>query len=135
MREDRIMRSPPLYVSWTVAARSPEEARHLQRRLAGLIDLDRVFTDTVRTAPDGVEQVRQVPHRLGDYFAAIHILPGPGTSSSFRLVFRRLPQAGRFWKDLVVNVLEEIKAAPEAASVVLDYKGDEAPLPATETAS
>jgi hypothetical protein len=129
------MRSPPLYVSWTVTGRSPEEARHLQRRLSGVIDLDRVFTDTVRTVPEGVEQVRQVPHRLGDYFASIRILSGPAGSPSFRLVFHKLPQAGRFWKDLMVNVLEEIKAGPNGPSVVLGYKGDEEPLPAAEAAS
>jgi hypothetical protein len=111
-----------------VSCRSPEGADSLQRWLSGRIEPDRVVTDTVRTLPGGAERVRTVGHRLGDYFADIRLLPAsPPAPGSFRLVFHKLPQAGRFWKDLMVNILQEVEARPEVVSVTLDYKGDEGP--------
>src|SRR5687767_8965992 len=84
-----------------------------------------VWKDSVRTVPNGEEQVREVPHRLGDYFAEIRTLPASRDSpESFRLVFCRRPDAGRFWKDLMVNVLEQIRTAPQKATVELESKAD-----------
>jgi hypothetical protein len=122
------MRQPPAYTTWKITCQSPDDARALRQWLAPRIDLDRVWTDTVRTAPDGVEQVQAIPHRLGDYFAEIRALPDvQSPPESFRLVFRRRPDAGRFWKDLMVNVLGAIRAGGRAASVEFDSKGDTAP--------
>jgi hypothetical protein len=116
-----------LYTSWMVTCPSPESARALQLWLSEHIDADRVIVSTTRTWPGGVEHVQTVPHRLGDYFAAIRLLPA-GDPTSFRLVFQRLPSAGRYWKDLMVKILEETKEAPEQAEITLDYKGDEDPV-------
>ena len=108
-----IMRQPPTYTSWKITCHSPEEAETLQQWLSSRIDLDHVVTDSVRVLPYGVEQMRTVPHRLGDYFAAIRIVPdAQANPASFRLVFHRLPEAGRFWKDLMVNILQEVEASP-----------------------
>jgi len=125
-----IMRQTPTYTAWKITCHSPEEARALQERLSSRIELDRVSTDTVRVAPNGVDQVQTVPHRLGDYFAAIRMLPdSQANPASFRLVFHRRPEAGRFWKDLMVNILQEIETTPQKASIDLDWKGDTSPLP------
>src|SRR5438067_9440572 len=98
------MPQPPTYTSWKITCPSSEEARALQQWLSSRIDLDRVLTDTVRVTPNGVEQVQAVRHRLGDYFAAIRVLPdAQADPAAFRLVFQRRPDAGRFWKDLMVN--------------------------------
>src|SRR5262249_34986333 len=66
-------------------------------------------------------------HRLGDYFAAIRLLPVEQDPSAFHLLFHRLPSAGRYWKDLMVNILQEIEKAPEQPSITLGYKGDNEP--------
>jgi len=125
------MRQPPTYTTWTITCRSPDDARVLRRWLAPRIDLNRVWTDTLRTAPNGTESVRAIPHRLGDYFTEIRMLPDAwGNSERFRLMFRRRPDAGRFWKDLMVNVLGEIQSGAEEASVELDSKGETAPAAA-----
>jgi hypothetical protein len=122
------MPQPPTYTAWKITCHSPEEAEALQQWLSSRIDLDRVVTDTVRVTPDGVEQVQTVRHRLGDYFAAIRILPdSQANPASFRLVFHRRPDAGRFWKDLMVNVLQEIETTPQKASIELDSKGEKEP--------
>ncbi len=64
-----------------------------------------------------------VRHRLGDYFAAIRLLPVAGDAASLRLVFERRPDAGRFWKDLMVNILQQAEKAAETTAIALDYKG------------
>jgi hypothetical protein len=48
--------------------------------------------------------------------------------ASFRLVFQRRPDAGQFWKDLMVNILQEIETTPEKASIDLDSKGEMEPI-------
>jgi hypothetical protein len=119
------MHQLPAYTSWKITCRSAEEAQLLRRWLAPRIDLDRVFTDAVRAAPNGVEQVQTARHRLGDYFADIRtVTDAQGTRETFRLVFHRRPEAGRFSKDLMVNILQEIEAAPQRASVEVETKGE-----------
>jgi hypothetical protein len=123
------MHPPPLYTSWLITCPSPEGAQALRSWLAGRIDPDRVWTDTISSSPNGVPHLQTERHRLGDYFADVLLLPAPTPSpSSFRLVFHRRPEAGRYWKDLMVNVLQEIEAAPQPASITLDGKGDQAPV-------
>jgi hypothetical protein len=122
------MRQPSTYTAWKITCPSSLEAHTLQQWLSRRIDLDRVLTDTVRVIPNGVEQVQTVRHRLGDYFAAIRTLPdSQANPASFRLVFHKRPEAGLFWKDLMVNILQEIEAAPQKVSIDLDSKGEMEP--------
>jgi hypothetical protein len=124
------MHQTPTCTSWKITCHSSDETRALQQWLSTHIDLERVLTDTVRVTPNGVEQVQTVGHRLGDYFAEIRILPcSQATPASFRLVFHRRPEAGRFWKDLMVNILQEIEAAPQKVSIDLDSKEETASIP------
>ncbi len=127
-----IMRQPPTYTTWKITCRSSDEVQALQQWLSSRIDLDRIMTDTVRVAPNGVEQVETVPHQLGD-FSAIRLLPNSQANpASFRLVFHRRPDAGRFWKDLMVNILQEIETTPPKASIEVESKGEMEPIsPAT----
>lgn len=115
----------PPYTMWKVSCRSCEEAEALEEWLASRIDLDRTLVDSTRSTPNGVEQVQTARHRLGDYFAAIRVLRGGGSDHScLRLGFERRADAGRFWKDLMVNLLQEIEAAPQKPSVVFESKGE-----------
>lgn len=68
------MRNPPIYTSWIITCHSSQGVQTVRSWLVDRIQLGRVITDTARTYPDGVEQVQVVPHRLGDYFAAIGLL-------------------------------------------------------------
>lgn len=126
------MQKPPTYTTWKLSCHSPEEAESLRQWLSSRIDLDRVWTDTVRVAPNGKEEVQTVPHRLGDYFAGIRVLPDvPANPAAFRLVFQRRPDARRFWKDLMVNILQEIETTGQIASVDLESKGELDPVSAS----
>jgi hypothetical protein len=123
------MRQPPTYTSWKITCHSFEEAKGLQQWLSDRIDLNRVLTDTARVTPNGVEEVRTVRHRLGDYFSDIRLLPDShANSASFSLVFQRRPDAGRFWKDLMVNILREFEPTPQIVSIELDSKGKMEPI-------
>jgi hypothetical protein len=124
-----IMRQPPTYTVWKITCDSSVEAQALQQWLSSRINLDRVLTDTVRVFPNGVEQVQTKRHRLGDYFAGIRVQPDcQADPASFRLVFHRRPEAERFWKDLMVNILQEIETSPQKASIGLDSKGEMEPI-------
>jgi hypothetical protein len=115
------MQEPPTYTVWKMTCQSSEDAQALEQWLASRINLDRVLADTTRVTPTGVEHVQTVQHRLGDYFAGIWTLRDTeGDSASIRLVFQRRPEAGRFWKDLIVNILQEIETAHQKASIELD---------------
>ena len=129
MIQTPIMREPPTYTVWKITCRSSAETLALQQWLSSRIDLERVVTDTVRVTPNGVEQVQTVRHRFGDYFADIRMLPDSQSNpASFRLVFHRRPEAGRFWKDLMVNILQEIESTPQKASIDLESKGEIGPI-------
>ena len=123
------MRQPPTYPAWKISCRSAEDAEALQTWLSSRIELDRVLTDTLRTVPNGNEQTQIIPHRLGDYFASIRMLPDSQSArASFRLVFERRADAGRFWKDLMVNLLQEIESGPRAVSIDVESKGQVEPV-------
>jgi hypothetical protein len=127
------MPSSPLFISWLVECRSPEASQELQQRLSERVRADAVMEDPVRTYPGGVENCRVERHRLGDYLADIRLLPAPGhAASGFRLVFHRLPHADRFWKDLMVNLIQETQNSPETVAITLDQKGDGEPLEVAE---
>ena len=123
------MRPSPTYYAWKIEGASPEEAQVIQHWLADRFDLDRVWTGTLTTMPNGVEWVQTVPHRFGDYFAAIEMQPDSGDDlASFRLVFRRFPNAARYWKDLMVKILREIQTTHPNASIHLESKGELEPI-------
>ena len=130
------MRQPPTYTTWKITCRTPADANSLRRWLSSRTDLDRVMVDEVVTTPNGVEQAQTVRHRLGDYFADIRIPHGAASDSrSIRLVFQKRHEAGRFWKDLMVNVLREIEATPEKAAIELEWKGETEPAASVTMAS
>jgi hypothetical protein len=115
------MRQSSTETAWSIVCHSPAEAATLQQTLAARIDLDRIMTDSVRVVEGGTEQEHIEPHRLGDYFAAITILPDTQASpAAFHIVFRRQPTAGRFWKDLMVNLLQEIETSPQKPTIKRD---------------
>lgn len=115
----------PAFTLWKIVCHSSDEAKALACWLASRIDLDRTIVDLVRTAPNGVEQVRAVSHRLGDYFTEILVLPcRAGDASCLRLTFERCANAGRFWKDLMVTIVQEVEASPQKPTVALESKGE-----------
>lgn len=127
------MRETPICTSWKITCGSAKDALALQEWLSSRIAPDRIMTDMVRTMPNGVEQVQTVGHRLGDYFAEIRLVAEG--AASCRLVFQRKPEAERFWKDLMVNILQEIESAPQKSSIAIESKGDSRNIPMGQSVS
>src|SRR5437016_1173746 len=112
------MRHDPLFLLWTITCSSVEDCRRLQGWLSEEITPEWVFVDLVRAFPGGVETCRQEPHRLGDSFERVKVFPAEAnTPTSFRLLFQRRLTAPRFWKDLMVRILQQLREqAPETTT-------------------
>jgi hypothetical protein len=122
------MRHDPLFLLWTINCPSLEDCRRLQRWLSDEITAETVFVNEVRAFPGGVETRCREPHRLGDYFERVQLFPATErTPTSFRLLFRRRPDAPRFWKDLMVRILHKVRDQVAQTTTTLEYRGDEEP--------
>src|SRR4051794_2161442 len=123
-----MMRQPQTSTTWTIRCRSAAECVALREWLSDRLSLDRVVVQTLQTWPGAVEHRATVSHRLGDYFSAIHLQSESGNgSTSLVLVFQRRPDAGRYWKDLMVNVLQEIQASSLQPVIELKSKSEKEP--------
>lgn len=122
------MRRDPLFLLWTVRCPSPEDCRRLQSWLAPLVAPEATFVDEVRVFTEEGEATRREPHRLGEYFESVQVLSaGESSPAAFRLVFRRRAEASRFWKDMMVRLLQKVRDEAAGTTTTLDYQGDEEP--------
>ena len=123
------MRHDPLFLLWAISCGSPRDCRRLQQWLSGEINPDSTLQTEVRASPDGIETLRQDVHRLGDYFESVEVLPSAEQEpTSFRLLFRRRPTAGRFWKDFMMRALQKVRVEADDVTTTLEYRGDEEPV-------
>lgn len=116
----------PTYYSWQVTCRSAEQCEALRQSVSPAIDLDRVITDTAMACEGGVPRTWQEHHRLGDYFADLQFVPT--SPESFLFVLRRRPEAGRFWKDLMVGILRQLEDDPVKPKITIHEKSDTPPV-------
>jgi hypothetical protein len=123
-----VMRYDPLFLLWTVHCPSAEDCSSLQQWLLQEIAPETILVNEVRATPVGIETRRREPHRLGDYFDSVQVLPSPERApASFRLLFRRRPAAPRFWKDLMVRILQKLRDEAAQTTTTLEYRGDQEP--------
>jgi len=121
------MRQDPLFLLWLVKVSSNEEAQRLRQEISRDTVPEATFVDDVHACPEGTPTHRQETHRLGDYFVSIRVLPPAQPGPTFHLLFHRRPDAGRFWKDLMVRVLQRIRRTGPTTTVTLEYQGSEEP--------
>ncbi len=99
----------------------------LQHMLSHEITPNTTIVDDVRYPCRSAEPIRE-PHRLGDYFESVRVLPGAHPEpASFRVLFHRRVGAGRFWKDIMVRLLQRIRSEAAPATTTLEYRGDQDP--------
>lgn len=121
------MRHDPLYTSWFVQCQSPEAAESIQGWLRTHCRPETTLAELMPSTSREQKQVVQ-PHRIGDYFDDIRIIPEDAPLSvTFRIVFQRKPDAGRYWKDVMARVLQVVQNAAPDTVTKLDYRGDEEP--------
>ncbi len=116
------MRRDHTYWAWDVHCPSPQEVLRVEHAARPEVEPDRVLKVT-RVSSESTEELS---YRVGDYFTDITMLPRVGGDFGvLRIIFRRHPQAGRFWKDIMVRILTSIRELANDVSVTLAYRGDE----------
>jgi hypothetical protein len=124
------MRNDPLFIAWTVQSESPEAATRARDALRVKGDQDAVLVDFVI----GAGVTREVPYRVGDFFEEVRIIPSSlEDANTFQVLFHRLPTAGRFWKDVMMFLLDAARKAAGGVSITLAYRGDDYPYPVSTT--
>lgn len=94
-------------ITCLISSKSEEALRTAEQLATEKVALDNVFSDVVRSFSRGIEKRQIEEHRLGDYFDGIQV--AHSDAMSFRLVFYPRSDAGRFWKDLVAEILRSIR--------------------------
>jgi hypothetical protein len=118
------MRYDPLFIACDVRCPSPEAASQVQELLRRETTPGAVMTVPVVSS----EAASELSYRIGDYFEETLVLPDQdGDCQTFRLVFHRHPNAGRFWKDLMVRIIRSVEQAGPGISVTMVYRGDDYP--------
>lgn len=119
------MLNGPLEIAWDIQCSSPSAATEVQSLLEREADLGRMK----RVTWTGGGAARDESYRLGDYFRTIRVEPSGGTTAQgLRLVFERLPEAGRYWRDLMVGFLQSVRVLDEKATITMAYRHEEAPV-------
>jgi hypothetical protein len=122
------MRRDPLFLLWAVRCTSPEDCCKLRQLLTRETAPEAVFVNEIVAFPSGAETRLRESHRVGDYFVSVTLLPAePPSPTSFRVLFRRRPDAGRFWKDVMVRALQAARDAAPQTTAILESQGDEEP--------
>jgi hypothetical protein len=116
------MRRDPIFLVFDVRCPSPDEAAKVEAMIRRLGRRDAIHTDAVT----GDGKTAEVSHRIGDFFEDVLVFPRVGEDTrALRVVFHRRPDAGRFWKDLMVWIVRAMEQRDPSPSVTLVYQGDE----------
>jgi cell division FtsZ-interacting protein ZapD len=115
------MRKDPTYLVWHIQGPTPSSTERIEQTLRETGSLDYV-EQRVR---QGGGTCKVMHYRLGDYFAQIRLLEDSRDySGCLRLLFQRLPTADRYWKDLMVHLLDRIRQAAGDIVINLAYQGE-----------
>ncbi len=120
------MRDDPLYLAWDVLCSSEGDARRVADVLQREARPDSVLVDIAATGDPALALDRITSYRVGEFFREVIVFPAlDGDLSKLRVVFSRLPSAGRFWKDAMTRLLQAARETTDGVSVRLAYRGDE----------
>ncbi len=117
------MENGPLKIAWNVICPSAATIGIVREVLDRTAHLDAIQSVTVT----GGDMVHEEAYRLGDYFENIHVeTPPNGAAHTLRIVFARLPNAGRYWRDLMVRVLQSAREACGGVRIGMAYRIEDA---------
>ena len=122
------MRHDPLYICWLVRCEPASDAQRLREWLPDQVRPDRTVSEWIRAFPEGEKSLAAGAVRIAYYFDSICLHPGlPEDPATFRIVFRRRPDASRFWKDIMARILQEIRNRSPQTTTTMEYRGDDEP--------
>lgn len=114
------MRSDPYFIVWKIEADSAELLRQACDAVNSAIDVGGI----AYTVYAGNSSQRE-EHSFASYFERVCIIPGTnGDKNSQRLFIQRKSDSGRFWKDVMVSLLNNARRGEEV-HVNLDYRVDD----------
>lgn len=113
------MRRDPIYLAYTITVPSEQVCQNVTASMRQQIAPDSELADP-RVSSEVTETVH---YRIGDFFEDIALFPDAEETNQFRVVFHRQPNAGRFWKDIMVRIVRGLET-DWGASVSLAYQGD-----------
>ncbi len=100
-----------------LACRSQDDLRQALRLAEAECDPNRVFVDVLVAFPGGVENRKTQLHRLGDYFERIELLTDANSEShAFKIMFQPQSGAGRYWKDIMNQIIHSLEKSGYVAS-------------------
>src|SRR5271165_1224069 len=113
------MRNGPRVIAWDIVCPSSVACDAVQRLLDHEAALDAAIDVEVTSAG----MTRRDVHRLGDYFQTIRVQPPSRDKPCVvRVIFERLPNAGRYWRDLMVRVLRSASTSADGTAVTMAYR-------------
>jgi hypothetical protein len=75
------------------------------------------------------EAAQEERHRLRDCFQEIRVEPhSAGKPDTVRVIFQRLPGAGRYWRDLMVRLLKFVRNVDNGVTITMAYRTED-PFP------
>lgn len=105
-----------MLVVFEVTADSPEALRAAEQVAVAKSAQDHQLSDTLIRYVAGKETHTQRFYRVGDYFSAVEVRPKP---RSLSVTFHVAPNADRYWRDLMVQVVAAIRDSAAGVSVQL----------------
>jgi hypothetical protein len=120
MTTPAVQRHDRLVISWLLKCDSGQ-LRHIEGVLRTETGPDAAVIDTVTAFPEGREVSESVSHRVGDYFREIQIGSEPNNGTAIlKLTFHRRPDAGKFWKDVMMRILDSARRAGAEIELATD---------------
>lgn len=113
-------RHDPLVIAWDVRCASEEDLRAVSATLESQSCPTAIVEDIATSGSDSEQVAVRTRHHVGEYFETVRSLPGDDPLS-LRVVFQRRPDAGRFWKDVMVRVLQTLRNAASHVSIRRDF--------------
>jgi hypothetical protein len=104
-----IQRRDPLAISWLLKC-DQDQSAHVEQVLRSETGQDAEIVDIISSSPGGQTTNESRTHRLADYFSDIQITGQP-SNGDMTLTFHRRPDAGRFWKDVMMRILDSARRA------------------------
>jgi hypothetical protein len=113
------MKNGPLRIAWDIVCPSPAATDIVREVLDRTARLDTIQRVTMTRG----DTVQEETYRLGDFFQDVHLETAPdGTAHTLRIAFARLPNAGRYWRDLMVRILQSAHEACEGVRISMAYR-------------
>jgi hypothetical protein len=106
-------------MAWLVKCDAPEELHKAEETARHEASLNRTVVSNVTGRSGGAETNYTISHVLSDYFSDMKVEHASmlDDSNAFRIFFYPAMNADRFWKDLMIGILQSIEKSASGVSI------------------